>query len=236
MNKLTTAIVAIFLATLALSLNSAKAEFRVGAMINAAGYYGNAQETLKDSGRKSDAEGIVAMSYGSVFAEYSMGDDYYGLTFGLEYTTEAMDLDKETRTDNNVKVNPPPGHVQGGNGDTGDQIVDAKFSDLYIAYVQLPVGDSGGYVKAGISSVEVESQETLATGTGYGDETLSGVMLGIGYQGDYDQFFYRLEAVMHDFDDFKLTGTEEGGTSGSYNTIEGEVGGVAGRLAVGYSF
>ena len=124
MNKLTTAIFDIFLATLALSLNSAKAEFRVGAMINAAGYYGNAQETLKDSGRKSDAEGIVAMSYGSVFAEYSMGDDYYGLTFGLEYTTEAMDLDKETRTDYNDKANPPTGHID-ANGDTGDQIVGA---------------------------------------------------------------------------------------------------------------
>ena len=240
MNKLTTRIAGVIFATF-LMLNSASAEFRVGLAMNTGAFWGNAEETLKDSSRKTAEEGVVPLSYSSVFAEYSLGDIAYGLTIGIEYAADSMELNDETVT-KLCQISKKADGVRGcqtnggAGGDTGTQKADAGFEDLMTMYLQVPMGGTGGYIKAGVSQVDVISKESLSTGSTYGNKTIDGVMAGIGYQGNFDSFFYRLEAKYLDFEAFQLTGSEVGGTSGSYNKIDGEVGGVTGSLAVGYQF
>ena len=42
--------------------------------------------------------------------------------------------------------------------------------------------------------VEAVTNETLGTGSTYGDETLQGAMLAIGYEADMGDIFARIEA------------------------------------------
>ena len=226
MKKTLVFVASMFVAAI-LFLSPAKAEFKLGGVVNFAAYYANVKETLKDSGHISEKEAIAGFEYGTIFAEFS-SDAAMGIGVGVEYSPGAIELSDERRTlvDN---VN--------STEDDGEQVADASFEDLIHVYLTIPIFDTGGYIKAGASRVELLTKETLTTGSKYNDTTVDGVSLGVGVEYDLaDMVFVRLEGMYTDWDDVKLSGTEEGGTSGSYNNIEAEMGGVAARAAIGFQF
>ena len=223
MKKLISVIAGSFLAIMSFNVASA-VEMRLGVLGNMAADFGEAKETLKDSGQISKETAVLAHSYASVFAEVAV-DQAAGLTFGVEYAPETIELEKETRV------------IPTGRTDSGSQIIDAEVEDLLTAYVALPIGETGAYVRLGYLQATLNTQETLATGSTYANVDIEGTQLGAGYMGEIgDNLFYKLEGVYNEWDNMALNGSEEGGTSGSFNKIDADITGVAARLAVGFRF
>ena len=116
MNKLLTSIAALSIASM--SFSAVNSEIRLGVVANMAADYGVAEETLKDSGRKTEEHAVLAHSFASIFAEISI-EQAMGLTFGVEYAAETIDLEKETR---GIRAE---GGADAG-ADSGNQVIDAE--------------------------------------------------------------------------------------------------------------
>ena len=232
MNKINTILAAVS-ALLMLSVTGANSlEFKAGVSANGMAAYANAKETLKDAnGRTTNEEAILATSFASAFVEVS-SDEVMGLGIGISYAPEVVDLEKETRTIQNVY-----GSGLSTANDSGDQVIDGKIQDLASIYLTLPIGDSGAYVKAGYIQATFITSENLATGSKYEDIDLTGTQVGGGYEAPLgDMAFWRAEGSMQMWEDISASGSESGGTSGSKNKIAAELGSVVGTLSVGMKF
>ncbi len=176
--------------------------------------------------KKSSAEGEdveTLFGYGSVFVEFVPEAVAEGmLAIGLDYVP--MGLDSET-TENVQKTGAYPG------SDVTNK-VDVSFNDMRTVYLKLqtPVG---AYFKIGYTEVDLTTNEVLGTGGAYGDTTLEGTTIGIGYNHDMDDgMFVRLEGNLMDFDDITLTNTQDSNKSIEASDIEG----YGARISVGRSF
>ena len=229
MKKINT-ILAAFSALLMLSVTSTNSlEFKAGVSANGMAAYANAKETLKDSGRVSNAEAILATSFASVFAEVS-SDEMMGLGLGVSYAPEVVDLPKETRL---IQESVEPVNTQ----DSGTQVVDAKINDLVSVYITLPVGGNGAYVKAGYIQATMVTEESLATGSKYEDIDMTGTQIGAGYEGSLgDMAFWRAEGSYQMWEDISAGGSESDGDDTTKNKITAELGSVTGTLSVGMKF
>ena len=227
MKKINT-ILAALSALLMLTVTSANSvEFKAGVSANGMAAYANASETLKDTSELTNEEAVLATSFASIFAEVS-GDDMMGIGIGISYAPEVVELNKETR---NIQ------QAVSGEGDSGAQIIDGKVVDLMSIYLTLPIGDSGAFVKAGYNQATLNTEENLATGSKYENIDLTGTQIGGGYEGSLgDMAFWRAEGALQMWDDIAANGSEAGGTSGSTNRIEAELGSVTGALSVGMKF
>ncbi|MDC0565596.1 hypothetical protein OAO33_00305 [Candidatus Pelagibacter sp.] len=242
MKKINT-ILAAFSALLMLSVTSANSlEFKAGVSANGMAAYANAKETLKDSGRVSNAEAILATSFASVFAEVS-SDEMMGLGIGISYAPEVADLNKETREidtcNDQTSQNTGAACVAktGTSADSGTTTVDAKINDLLSVYLTLPVGDTGAYFKAGYMQATMVTEESLATGSKYEDVDMTGTSLGGGFEGSLgDMAFWRAEGSYQMWEDISASGSEAGATTGAKNKITAELGSVTGSLSVGMAF
>ena len=69
-----------------------------------------------------------------------------------------------------------------GSDTAGNNKGDVNFKNHITLYMERPVDGpiDGSFVKYGISTVSIETDETTATGSTYGDERVFGVMLGFG--------------------------------------------------------
>ena len=141
MKKINTILAAVG-ALLMLTVTGANsAEFKLGVSANGMAAYANAKETLKDSGRVSNEEAVLATTFASVFAEVS-SDEAMGLGSGISYAPEVADLSKETRAVN--QCTPVTGrntgiacaNKTGSSADSGNQIVDGKIKK-YLSEVTL---------------------------------------------------------------------------------------------------
>jgi hypothetical protein len=227
MNKLLTSIAALSIASM--SFSAVNSEIRVGVVANMAADYGVAEETLKDSGRKTEEHAVLAHSYGSIFAEFSI-EQAMGLTLGVEYAAESIDLEQETRS---IRAE---GGADAG-ADSGDQLIDASVEDITTIYVALPIGTSGAYVRAGYVMAELQTKETLTTGSTYANVDMEGTTVGAGYMGTIgDRGFYKLEGTYTEYDKMGLNGSQAGSAAGNFNKIDAQISGVAARLAVGVRF
>ena len=243
MNKLKTLVASLVVATL--SFGAANSiELRAGLTGQSTAYYANVEETLKDEGKKTTEEALAAFSYMSVFGEVAF-DSAMGVSIGIEYSPDSIVIDSADRIIVESTENLAEGQTsaalaaKGGtmNNDTGTQTIGAAVKDLMLVYVGIPVMSSGLTAKIGYHMSTLQTKETLATGSTYKDEDLEGYSVGLYYDGAItDNLFYRLEGAYQTFDDIKITGSEAGGTAGSFNTITAELGGVAAKASVGFKF
>lgn len=217
-------IIAIIFSILFLN-NSANAE--IGVNIGVSGQLGifaaSASETTgglaahKDNGSEHGAAG-----WGSVFIEKTLGDR---LLVGIDYVPSALATDttetskQDMRTDDSSAVSPSTNKVQ------------IDFEDLTTYYVGLNLSDNF-YAKAGIVTVDVITNESLGTGSTYGNTDLDGTMLGVGYNNSFDNgAFVRVETNYMDFDGATVT------SSANSNKVElSQLHGVSGKISIGKSF
>ena len=237
MNKLKTLVASVVVATL--SFGAANSiELRAGLTGQSTAYYANVSETLKDLGRKTDEEAIAAFSYMSVFGEVAF-ESAYGISLGVEYSPDSIDFDNANRVIKNEGRVLASGRAAtaGNDTDLGVQDIRAAVKDLTLVYIGIPIMQTGLSLKAGYHTSTLQTKETLASGSTYKDEDLEGMSVGLYYDGAIsDNLFYRLEGAYQSFDDIKLTGSEVGGTAGSFNTITAELGGIAAKASLGFKF
>ena len=179
-----------------------------------------------DVSKEASAEGDTAealFGFGSIFIEKTLGDR---LAIGVDYVP--MTLDSETAE--NVQDNDD--NPAAGKGTNQTNTVQVDFSDLTTLYLTFALNDSM-YVKAGLVEVDVETNESLGTGGAYGNTSLDGHMLAIGYNRDLDTgAFVRLEAHTMDLDGVTLTNTNDSTKS---VTADGFTG-YGAKLSIGRSF
>lgn len=173
-------------------------------------------ETNKDSE-------FLALGYGSVFIEKTLGDILF---VGVDYVPSAL----ETETKDSERNDKTTGSAEAYTAVTNKVQVD--FEDLTTYYVGLNLGNSGAYAKVGMVNVDVITNETLGTGSTYGNTSLDGTLIGLGYNRNFDNgIFVRAEGAYTEFDGASLTSS----TSVNKITID-SLDGVTGKLSIGKSF
>ena len=162
-----------------------------------------------------------------MFAELSMDN---GLGIGYDLIAGSADLTGSTK--NTIMT----ADAFNAGGDTGNNKANAEVDGVHTVYLIKTFG-TGLYVKAGISQADVNTKETLDSGTSYGNKSVDGKMFGAGIHKVNDSgIFFRAGVEYTDFDTINLTGSEVGGTALSFNKIKADVDMAAAKFSIGKAF
>ena len=207
------------------SFSSANAlEYTIGAGFNVGVF---AAEGKEDNCNEDCSEivttkeyGAFQADYGSVFVEYDFG----GFSLGFDL----MPYSLESERAENERGAGDAGLAAGGQTDTGNNTVQVNIENFVTLYGLVPIGDTGGYVKAGISQADLITDEAMgATSTAYPDTELDGYQVTAGWAFDTGVgASIRAEVGYADYDDVVVTGT---GCDGTCNTVT--VSGLDGPIA-----
>jgi hypothetical protein len=217
-------IIAIVFASLALffvTVSNSLAEWTAGVSGTVGVYEADGRETSGTEGEIHDASEVGNYAFPSVFVEYNTGT----VSIGLDLIPGEVQSAAEERTDTGVGDN----SLKTGN-DATTNTAQVALSQHLTLYALVPIMDSGAYLKAGVHSVNIKSQESLGTGSKYGDERVMGGTIALGYQHDTDGGFIRLEAGVSDYEDVSLNSTN------TSNKVSGSLRGGFGRVSIGRSF
>jgi len=173
----------------------------------------NLTETTKDSEHGEAA-------WGSIFVEKTLGDR---LAIGIDYVPASL----ETETTESVKHDKTTTDTRA----TKENKIQVDFEDLTTAYLALNVTENA-YIKAGYVQVDVITNESLATGSTYGNTDMDGTVFAVGYNKSFDNtMFVRVEGSYMNFDGVSVT------SSNSDNKVTlNSLDGVSGKLSIGKSF
>ena len=185
---------------------------------------GNEVQTDADGlqGTQTDSETeIGAFSTGSFFIEkeigrFALGYDHTPDMFSTD-TTETLQSDQ--RTANSAAVTVSVNTIQ------------VDFNEMNQIYLKAMLTDNL-YIRAGAMEIEVVTNESLTTGSTYGNTTLDGTSIGFGYHKEIENMglFYRIDGQYQTFDAVSLSG-------GADNTINlKNLDGVVGSISIGKSF
>jgi hypothetical protein len=214
--------------------------------------YGNNNQRLRADGvsatsTSSDSEDI-AIGYVSVFGEAHLFDT--GLRIGVSYVPYA--LESET-TSNTRHDNCSEDYSNGKDGEDNTagtntcvattQEVQIDVEDLVTMYVAYHHDIDAGFVdsvffKGGVMEADVITKEKLASGSEYGNATLSGQFIGLGVEKNMDNgLFVRVEGNVTQYQNIKLANQADGTVDENSNTIEiTNLDGASATLSIGKSF
>ena len=194
---------------------SAERGVNIGISGNAGLFSASAKEVADETHQGSE-HGEAA--WPSVFIEKTLGDRF---AIGIDYVPAAL----ETETAETAKYD----MTSSATASSKTNKVQVDFEDLTTIYLALNLTDNM-YIKAGRVSVDVITNESLGTGSSYGNTSLDGTQLGFGVNNDFGNgMFIRLEGSYMSFDGASLTSND--------NTITlKSLDGLSGKLAVGKSF
>jgi len=170
--------------------------------------------------KQEDAEALIA--YASLFLEKELGDKF---AIGVDYVPYAL----ESETKENIRYS-----TIGKSASTNNVQVD--FEDLLSLYAKVNLNENF-YAKAGYSQVEAVTNESLGTGSSYGDVTLDGYTLGLGYNKDLsNDTFIRIEASYMEIDGATLNSTVNSAANGTRSVTADGITGYGASLSIGKSF
>ena len=201
----------------------------VGVSGTALYYSASGTETTKSSGEKNDKSDSGFAPMVSVFVEQELDT---GVMVGLDlmpYSAKigsgSMDKDDDAET-------------------SGTNKVDVNFKNHVTLYAEIPTnfgGIDGGFVKLGVHRVSLETDENLSTGSTYGDENVTGFMLGFGRKGDLaNGGFFKIEGQVSRYGGATFdaaTGGNAAGDGSVFNKVELDDFTTAGiKFSVGRAF
>ena len=187
-------------------------------------YDASGTETTKTSSQKNEAdENGIGGPIASIFIENETANGgVIGLEvipYGAKVASGSMGSDDDLDT-------------------SGTNEVDVNFSNSITLYVENPIDSplDGSFIKFGISSIEIETDETLSTGSTYGDERIMGLTVGFGTKTDRgDGSFVKVVGEISRYQGATFDGSLD--SDNVRNRIELDDFTTAGiRLSVGKSF
>ena len=177
--------------------------------------------TKSSADEGEDAEAAVAM--GSIFFEVAPNDKF---SVGINYVPHSMDSETTENIQNIGNLPADPGSGEKRN------TVKISFEDLTTIYALANINDNV-YAKVGYVEVDIITDENLATGGAYGNTTLDGYSIALGYSMDMaDGMFARIEASYMDLDEASLTNDNDTTKSVKVDGISGYGAGIS----IGKSF
>jgi len=160
-----------------------------------------------------DEHGAFASEFGSIFVEAALNDT---ISIGLDYASDF-------ETPENVS----------NEGEGNQRTVSAEFTDLTTVYAKLNIPLGGAYLKVGYSQADVTSNENGGSGNSYGNDTTSGMTVGLGYNQEVSGgVSVRLEVTGTNFSDVKV---DNGQTNKTEISIK-EMIGARGTFSIVKSF
>ena len=176
-----------------------------------AGNNASSTKVTKDaSSEKENAEGAFVLA--SVFAEYQATDL---LSVGVNFVPMSADTETAENVQNigNLPADP-------GSGEKTNR-VKVSFEDVITVYALANLSENV-YAKVGYMQLDLITEENLATGGAYGNDTLDGYTIALGYNMDLaDGMFLRAEASYMDIDGTTLTNTNDSTKSVSADGLTG---------------
>ena len=203
----------------------AHAEKRIGLSLAHTMFDTNGTETTKSSGEKNNGDAEEDVLVPSLFFEIANSD---GRALGFDIVAvDNQELGSGTGSDDDAET-------------SGANKASAELTGHYSIYGLAPIGSAGGYFKAGLAMATIDTTETLATGTKYGNEDVKGLLIGIGVNKEKDNgAFFRVEGTYTDYEDVSFLGTFNGNATGDSavrNKIDADIDAVALRISLGKSF
>ena len=157
----------------------------------------NADGTETEGGETNDGSADHNVIIPSLFAEYAYSDT---ISVGLDYIPLTADVSDKTQVRSDTETS-----VTGTKTTTTTsraQSAQAELSNHVTLYSNYMLTDTA-FVKAGVAFVQLETQESLGTGSNYGNEDIYGAVIGIGSKRGNSRF----ELVYTDYEDVSLTST-----------------------------
>ena len=190
-----------FLAVLFISALSFTKAFAVDMTLGVSGAIVNLQaegsetETGSQTAETTPASVSNTFATGSIFAEAQFGK----IAFGVDYIPMDADVSDATHTRTDTETS-----VTGTTTATSTkrtQTAAAEVTDHITLYANYYISDSF-YVHLGHASVDVNTNESLGTGSKYGNVNIDGIQYGFGLQMTDN---LRFEAAYTDYDDVSIT-------------------------------
>ena len=168
-----------------------------------------------------NANDLLAIGYASIFIEKTLGRFFVGVDYVPDdLKTETMEHAITDYTD----------RTAGTGVTTTTNKVQVDFADLTTAYIGLSLGNA--YIKAGVVSVDIITNENMASGVTYANSSTDGSMVGMGYNHSFDNgMFIRGESTYMDFDAASVTSSNSA-TVINMRSLDG----VSGKISIGKSF
>lgn len=159
----------------------------------------------------------------SIFAEYVYGN----IAVGLDYIPMSADVsDKaQKRTDVETSVT----NTSTTTSTTRNQSAQAELENHITLYGSYSF-DNDYFIKLGAVQVDLNTTESLATGSKYGNETISGTLVGIGFNSGN----IRTELLYTDYEDVSIRSSVARTGVTTNNLIEADLDTTA--LKVSYVF
>ena len=215
--------ITICISSLLLMVNS-NAEVSMGISGTALYYDASGDETVKSSGTKNSKSESGVAPIASFFIERELDT---GVTVGLDvvpYGAKVADFNN-ARTDTDT---------DDASDTAGNNKGDVNFKNLVTLYASKDLAN-GMYAKFGVSRMTVETDETVATGSTYGDEDIMGITLGLGTERDLNNgAFMRVEGQVSRFQGATFDGSADGSVKNKIELDDFTTAGI--KFSIGKSF
>ena len=219
MKKLITAIFGFAL----ISFSADAVERKIGFTAALTDFESSGTETMKSNSDKTSTDISETVIVPSIFLEISTDA---GLGIGIDYVPVDAEIGNKSKTKVDIDTDDTA-----DNGGTNK--ASADVSGHSTIYLKIPV--KAAFLKVGYVEADIETTENLATGTTYGNKSVNGTMVSLGFDRDLENgTFIRAEVAYTDYDDITLTGSAD--TDGVSNKVDADVDATALRISVGKAF
>ena len=203
-----------------LTVSNTFAEWSVGFSVNKGEYEASGTE-LEDGELNTSKTEKGEFTYPSVFVEYKTGM----ASVGIDYIPGEVVTEEQARTDTGVGDS----SLTTGNDTNVTNKAKVGFSQHVTLYALAPIMETGAFVRAGVIRVNINTKETLGTGSTYPDTHVFGGSLSLGYQHDAAEVFFRAEIGRTVYEEISVT-------SSFGHKVDADVQGNWARLSIGKTF
>ena len=165
-----------------------------------------------EGGEKTNGSADNVVVVPSIFLEYGMGN----LAVGLDYIP--LDADVSSKAKKRTDVETSVTGTATKTTTTRNQSAQASLEDHITLYANYMLNDEY-FVKAGIAQVTLSTDESLATGSAYGNVDIDAYLIGLGYASGNG----RLELVYTDYEDISITSSTARTGVTTNNKIEADL-------------
>jgi hypothetical protein len=219
--------IALIISSLLLSSQLYAAEWAMGvtgaySMIN-----GDGKEVEGGETNKGGASNNVLI--GSIFIDAIVSDKF---TLGLDYIPFKANVNDGVKSRTDIETS-----VTGSDDATTTsrtQKAQAELSNHLTLYGEL--GEKA-YLKFGVAKVDLDTTESLGTGSKYGNDTIYGGLIGVGFKGVADNgIYYKVEGTYTDYENVSFTSTVARTDVTTNNKVDANLDVTALKISIGKKF
>lgn len=192
-------------------VGKAYAEFSYGASVAITKI--NASGTETEGGEVTEGEADNVLPIPSIFLEYGYSDT---ISIGLDYIPLEADVSDKTKSRSDTERSVTGTTTTTSTARTNQvQAVLKNHTTLYANYNLT----EAAYLKVGAAFVSLETEDSLGTGSAYGNEDIYGGVFGLGFQ----EGSHRFEVLYTDYEDISLTSSTARAGVTSNNKIDADL-------------